>query len=107
MKLHLGKLDFGKIISLSKFVGGAVKAVQAVHGAAPGADKHQIVADAALSALPFLEGLTGLDVADNAKILALLNSLIALEKSAMNASAAVVQARADLDSVIADLKSKR
>jgi hypothetical protein len=78
------KISLGQILSAAQMIGGFVQKVQDAHPNAPGADKHAIVRDLALDALPVIEGITGKDL-NNPLILEAVDAVISAEKAALNA----------------------
>lgn len=93
------KFNLGQILSLATVIGKFVKKVQDAHPNAPGADKHAIVRDLAVDALPLVEGISGIDLNDP-KAIALIDQVIVAEKAALNA-------RAALEDFIADFKARQ
>lgn len=97
------KFDFsniGKLIGIAQTIGSIVATVQQIKGDnASGADKHEIVRNAAIGLIPAIEGITGQDL-NNPLIAQAIDDVIKAEKAAMNAKDA-------LSALVADIKAKR
>ncbi len=93
------KFNLGNILNVANLIGGFVQKIQDAHPNAPGADKHAIVRDLAVDAIPVIEGVSGIDINDP-QALSLIDQVIVAEKAALNA-------RAALTAFIADFKARK
>ncbi len=90
------KFNLGKVLSVAQLIGGFVQKVQQSHPNDPGADKHAIVKELAIQALPIIEGLSGADLS-RPEVMDAIDAVIVAEKAALTA-------KAKLEAVIAALK---
>lgn len=93
------KINLGSLITIAQTIGHFVGKVQKANPNMPGADKHQIVRDLVLDAIPVIEGISGIDINDPAAM-ALVDQVIVAEKAALNA-------RAELMAFITDFKARK
>ena len=98
-RINFRKLDFGRIFDVVRAIAPMVRQVQQ-DMKAPGADKHEAVADGAMVVLMAIEGLADKDLVDNGVLRTALDQVIVAEKAAL-------KAREALSALIADIKSKR
>jgi hypothetical protein len=91
--------NISKIVGIAQTIGSLVSTVQQVKGdAASGADKHEIVKNAAIGLIPAIEGVTGEDLNDPLVAQA-IDDVIKAEKAALNA-------RNTLQTLVADIKAR-
>lgn len=91
--------NLGKLVGIAQAIGSIVATVQRIKGDhASGADKHDIVRNAAIGLIPAVEGVTGEDL-NNPLVIQAIDDVIKAEKAALNA-------RTTLSALIADIKAR-